>query len=98
MKIDRRACATGIIGLALAPAAQAQARDKALDAAIASSGRRPANRARDPYRHPYASLVVWGLRPGQTIVELDAGAAGYWREVLQSYAAATDGRYVGAAP
>jgi predicted methyltransferase len=98
MKIDRRAFATGIIGLAFAPAAEAQARDKALDAAIASSGRSPASVARDAYRHPYASLVFWGLKPGQTIVELDAGEAGYWREILQPYAAATHGRYVGAAP
>jgi predicted methyltransferase len=98
MKIDRRACATGMLGLTFAPAARAQARDKALDAAIASAARSPGNVARDPYRHPYASLVFWGLKPGQTVVELDAGAAGYWREILQSYAAATHGRYVGAAP
>jgi predicted methyltransferase len=98
MKIDRRACATGIVGLVLAPAAEAQTRDKALEAAIASQGRSPASVVRDPYRHPYASLVFWGLKPGQTIVELDAGEAGYWREILQPYAAATHGRYVGAAP
>jgi len=98
MKIDRRGCVVGVVGLALAPAAQAQVRDKALDDAIASSTRNPANVARDAYRHPYASLAFWGLKPGQTIVELDAGETGYWREILQPYAAVTHGRYIGAAP
>ncbi len=98
MKIDRRAFATGVVGLAFAPTAEAQARDKALDAAIASPGRSSASVARDSYRHPYASLVFWGLKPGQTIVELDAGGAGYWRDILQPYAVATHGQYIGAAP
>jgi predicted methyltransferase len=98
MKTDRRALGLGVMGLALAPTAMAQIKDAALEAAIASPKRSPANVARDPFRHPYASLMFWGLRPGGTVVELEGGPAGYWREILEPYAAATRGRYVGAAP
>ena len=98
MKIDRRKLGLGVVGVALAPALAFAAQDKALEAAIASSTRSKANVVRDPFRHPYASLTFWGLRPGQTIVEIDPGETGYWREILEPYATATHGRYVAAAP
>jgi predicted methyltransferase len=52
---------------------------------------------RDPFRHPVESLTFWGLKPGMTIVEVDPGKAGYWREILEPYAQATKGRYIAAA-
>ena len=97
MKIDRRGFSLAAAGLLLTPAAAVAAQDKALEAAIASPTRSKANVVRDPFRHPYASLTFWGLRPGQTIVEIDPGETGYWREILEPYAAATHGRYVAAA-
>jgi predicted methyltransferase len=68
--------------------------DEALKAAIASDSRAEADRARDRYRHPYESLTFWGLQPGQTVVEIEPGRAGWWSEILSPYAEATSGRYV----
>jgi len=68
--------------------------DSALQAAIASTTRPEGDRARDVFRHPYESLTFWGLTPGATIVELAPGRAGWWRHILEPYAAATGGRYV----
>lgn len=69
--------------------------DAALLAAIESPSRPPEARARDAFRHPYESLTFWGLRPGLTVVEIEPGQAGWWRAILEPYAAATGGRYVG---
>ncbi len=67
--------------------------DKALKAAIAGAWRTPANVARDPARHPHDSLVFWGLKPKQTVIEVSPGG-GYWTEILAPYAKATGGVYV----
>jgi predicted methyltransferase len=81
------------MALLAAPAlARAQA-GPALQAAVDSPSRTPANAARDPFRHPLASLTFWGLRPGIAVVEIDPGHPGYWSEILAPYAAATGGRY-----
>lgn len=70
------------------------AEDAALQAAIASDTRPEADRARDAQRHPFETLTFWGLQPGQTIVEIEPGRAGWWRNILEPYAQATGGRYV----
>jgi hypothetical protein len=64
----------------------------------AAGGRRlarpdAANAARDGARHPYESLVFWGLKPKQTVIEVSPGG-GYWTEILAPYAKATGGTYV----
>lgn len=69
--------------------------DTALQAAVAAETRPAADRARDAFRHPYETLTFWGLRPGLTVVEIEPGRAGWWRNILEPYAAATGGRYVG---
>lgn len=75
-------------------AARAQtAEDPALRAAIAGPWRSAANVARDGARHPYESLLFWGLRPGQTVIEVVPGG-GYWTEILAPYAMATGGQYI----
>jgi predicted methyltransferase len=74
-------------------AAPAVAADAALKTAIASPDRTPASVARDGARHPYESLVFWGLKPKQTVVEVSPGG-GYWTEILAPYAKATGGTYV----
>jgi predicted methyltransferase len=73
------------------PAAAAE--DKALKAAIAGPQRGAENVARDGARHPYQSLVFWGLKPKQTVIEVMPGS-GYWTEILAPYAKATGGKYI----
>ncbi|MNE09987.1 hypothetical protein D3C80_1026820 [compost metagenome] len=68
--------------------------DAALQAAIASTARPEADRVRDSQRHPFETLTFWGLQPGLTVVEIEPGRAGWWRNILEPYAAATGGRYV----
>jgi predicted methyltransferase len=68
--------------------------DAALQAAVGSDARPAADIARDVYRHPFETLTFWGLTPGSTIVEIEPGRAGWWRNILEPYAAATGGTYV----
>ncbi|HUG73232.1 MAG TPA: hypothetical protein VMK82_07415 [Steroidobacteraceae bacterium] len=68
----------------------------ALDAAIAGSHRPAADRARDQYRHPRETLLFFGLRPNQTVVEITPTGGWYTRiiaPVLREH-----GRYVAAMP
>ncbi|MDB5456339.1 MAG: methyltransferase [Caulobacter sp.] len=69
------------------------AADAVLKAAVASPLRAPENVARDGARHPHDSLVFWGLKPKQTVIEVVPGG-GYWIEILAPYAKATGGTYV----
>ena len=84
-----------IAGLALAGCATIGGApgDAALRAVLAGPQRAAANVARDGARHPYASLVFWGLKPNQTVIELVPGG-GYWTESLAPYAKATGGTYI----
>jgi predicted methyltransferase len=68
--------------------------DEALLSVLASPTRPAADVARDDQRHPLETLTFWGLNPGQTIVEIEPGARGWWRAILEPYAAATGGTYV----
>ncbi len=95
MHLHRRLLAGGIVAAGLFAAMPACAADAALTAAIASTHRAPENRARDGARHPEASLSFWGLKPGQTVVEISPGG-GYWAEILAPYAKATGGHYIAA--
>jgi predicted methyltransferase len=68
----------------------------ALDAAIAGSHRPESDRARDRYRHPKETLLFFGLRPNQTVVEITPGGGWYTRiiaPVLREH-----GRYIAAIP
>jgi predicted methyltransferase len=71
------------------------AADKALTTAVASSHRPAGDKARDGARHPAASLEFWGLKPGQTVIEIAPGG-GYWSEILAPYAKQTHGHYIAA--
>ncbi len=68
--------------------------DEALQSAIGSDTRPAADIARDGQRHPLETLTFWGLTPGLTVVEIEPGRAGWWRHILEPYAAATGGTYV----
>ena len=79
--------------LSLSTTAAFASTDEALKAAIASPTRPAGDVARDGARHPYDSLVFWGLKPKQTVIEISPGG-GYWTEILAPYAKATGGTYV----
>ncbi|WP_293678045.1 class I SAM-dependent methyltransferase [uncultured Phenylobacterium sp.] len=91
----RLAIAASAVAILAAPihAAAAPAADAKLQAAVAGANRAPANKARDAARHPAETLAFWGLKPGQTVVEISPGG-GYWTEILAPYAKATGGTYV----
>ena len=72
--------------LLLAPAPLvAQTADPALAALVANPDRNPANRARDPFRHPEATLSFFGVTPDSVVVEILPGRSGYWTEILAPY-------------
>jgi predicted methyltransferase len=52
-----------------------------LDAALAGSHRPETDRARDTHRHPRETLTFFGVRPGQTVVELSPGG-GWYTQIL----------------
>jgi len=56
----------------------------ALRAAIAAPTRTPANVARDRYRHPAETLAFFGVKPGQTVVEVWP-SGGWYTEILAPY-------------
>jgi predicted methyltransferase len=76
---------------ALAPAAQ----DRSLAALIAGPQRSAANKARDPWRHPFDTLEFWGVQPGLTVVEIDPGG-GYWTEIIAPFLGDGGGHYIAA--
>ena len=80
--------------LAAATLGTAHAADDALKTAIASSGRTPANVARDVYRHPYETLTFFGIKPNMTVVELVPGG-GWYTEILAPYLR-DQGKYIAA--
>ncbi len=78
---------------AAAPPNPARAED--LPALVAGAGRSPANRARDPYRHPLEDLAFLSVQPTDTVIEILPGGAGYWTEILAPYLK-DGGRYIAA--
>ncbi|ALL13821.1 class I SAM-dependent methyltransferase [Caulobacter henricii] len=73
------------------PKAPNKAQNDTIEAAVGGSWRSPADRARDPWRHPVESLTFWDLKPGQTVVEFWPGA-GWYTEILAPFLAATKGK------
>jgi predicted methyltransferase len=55
-----------------------------LSAAVNSEHRSAAHQARDPYRHPLATLTFFGIRDDMTVVELSPGG-GWYTEILAPY-------------
>nr|WP_241527370.1 methyltransferase domain-containing protein [Sphingomonas turrisvirgatae] len=68
-----------------------------LKAAVAASTRTPANVARDRYRHPAETLAFFGVKPGDTVVELWPGG-GWYTEILAPYTKSGGGALWAAAP
>jgi predicted methyltransferase len=69
----------------------------AVVAAVAAPTRTPANLARDAYRHPAETLAFFGVKPGDTLVELWPGG-GWYTEILAPLAKAGGGTLYVAAP
>ncbi len=63
-----------------------------IEDAIAGSWRKPADAARDQYRHPAQTLKFLGVKPGQTVVEVSPGG-GWYTEILAP-AMKGNGKYV----
>ncbi|HVJ31724.1 MAG TPA: methyltransferase [Terriglobia bacterium] len=59
--------------------------DPRLQSLVAGPQRSDKNRARDIYRHPAETLAFFGLKPDQTVVEIEPGSAGWWTEILAPY-------------
>ncbi|WP_374470703.1 class I SAM-dependent methyltransferase [Phenylobacterium sp.] len=89
----RALIAAPALAVAIAAAAPSQAADAQLQKAVANPARAEEHKARDKWRHPTETLAFWGLKPGQTVIELSPGS-GYWTEILAPYAKATGGAYV----
>ncbi len=75
----------------------AVAAQDAIAAAVAANSRTAANVARDPYRHPAETLAFFGVKPGDTVVELWPGG-GWYTEILAPLAVAGKGTLYAAAP
>ncbi len=54
------------------------------DAVLAGANRSAANKARDVYRHPAQTLAFFGVKPGDTVVEI-APSGGWYTEILAPY-------------
>ena len=68
-----------------------------LESLVSGPQRSPANRARDPYRHPLDDLRFLGVKPKDVVIEVLPGGSGYWTEILAPYLR-DGGRYIAANP
>ena len=87
-------CLTALAGCASSGSRLATA--NALDRVLASPERPAADRARDAWRHPRQTLMFFGIRPSQTVIEIDPGT-GWYLGVLAPLLRDT-GRYIAALP
>ncbi|MGN6288765.1 MAG: class I SAM-dependent methyltransferase [Sphingopyxis terrae] len=71
--------------------------DGAIAAAVAAPTRTPANVARDAARHPTETLAFFGVKPGDTVVELWPGG-GWYTEILAPLTQSGGGTLYAAAP
>jgi predicted methyltransferase len=69
--------------------------DAILHQAVESESRSAHDKARDVYRHPELSLNFWGLKPGDTVIDVAPGS-GWWTDILAPYLAQTGGHYIAA--
>jgi predicted methyltransferase len=87
------------LALLAAPAAamsHAEGMTSAVSKAVAGAWRPAAERARDQYRNPAATLAFFGLQPNMTVIEVNP-SAGYYSAILAPVLRA-NGRYIAAHP
>ena len=63
------------------PAKASEATAARLDTILAGSWRSDKNKARDQYRHPKETLVFFGVKPNDTLIEITPGG-GWYTEIL----------------
>jgi predicted methyltransferase len=85
-----------LMALATLAACSAANYRPAIDASVAAPTRSAANVARDSQRHPAETLAFFGVKPGDTIVEIWPGG-GWYTEILAPLTRAK-GSYLAAAP
>jgi predicted methyltransferase len=73
----------------------AVAADRVLTDVILNGPRTPEEKARDVWRHPEASLLFWGLKPGDVVIDVAPGT-GWWTDIIAPYLARTGGAYIAA--
>jgi predicted methyltransferase len=73
-----------VLGVFAAGSGTVFAAESALDKAVADPQRSAEFRSRDTYRHPAAELEFFGIKPGDTVVEIWP-SSGYWTEILAPY-------------
>ena len=99
MAFDRRGFVVGVMAAPLlagtAGGALATPSNYLLHEILETGPRTPAEKARDKWRHPEESLFFWGLRPGQTVIEVNPGG-GWWTDILAPFLAQTGGHYIAA--
>jgi len=99
MSVRVRIALAAIAILTLADCASMAARSAVtarLDRAIADPQRSAAERARDVYRHPRETLLFFGLRPDQTVVEILP--IGGWYTRIIAPVVRSHGLYIAAMP
>ena len=72
---------TTAIAVASVAAGEPATQRQSLEQAVAAPTRSPANAARDKYRHPVETLAFFGVKPGDTVVEIWPGG-GWYTEIL----------------
>lgn len=82
--------------VAVPPAAVEAASFNTMDSILAGAWRTDENKARDSYRHPAATLGFFGVKPGQTVVEITPGG-GWYTEIIAPMLM-KDGHYIAAIP
>ncbi|HMM66320.1 MAG TPA: methyltransferase domain-containing protein [Dokdonella sp.] len=80
----------------VAPKAVEAAPVNPLDQILAGAWRSDENKARDVYRHPAQTLEFFGVKPGQTVIEITPGA-GWYTEILAPLLKG-NGTYIAAFP
>lgn len=81
------------------PAAPAAAQAKSADpvaAVLSGAWRSDENKARDACRHPAETLAFFGVKPGETVIEISPGG-GWYTEILAPLLKG-DGTYIAAFP
>jgi predicted methyltransferase len=72
---------TTAIAVASVAAGEPRTQRHEIQEAASATTRTPANTARDKYRHPVETLSFFGVKPGQTVVEIWPGG-GWYTEIL----------------
>ena len=87
---------------ATAPAPAPRPRDAvtaaAIEGVLGGAHRSAENRARDPDRHPLDTLLLYGLKPDMTVVEVWPGPDGWYTEILAPLLADAGKLYVAQMP